>query len=175
GFNVLLRELVAEFTLTDSSSTTAVCLTGLLGQSEDSVVLNSWCQASDQQIIEDSIEQHNYCCPGSIGNDTAYLFLREGLVTAISSDSFTVNYSQNLILEGQPEATSMSPRRQASARLASMGDDTSAYTIPDNPLQDHINPHHHRQGPPVLASQVIEAAIDLFGIVFPFVSTRHRI
>lgn len=55
GFNVLLRELVAEFTLTDSSSTTAVCLTGLLGQSEDSVVLNSWCRASDQQIIEDAV------------------------------------------------------------------------------------------------------------------------
>lgn len=69
----------------------------------------------------------------------------------------------------------MSPRRQASIRLASMGDDTSAYTIPDHPLQDHINLHHHRQGPPVLASQVIEAAIDLFGLVFPFVSTRHRI
>ncbi|VDO00434.1 unnamed protein product [Rodentolepis nana] len=55
GFNVLLRELVAEFTLTDSSSTTAVCLASLLGQSEDSVVLNSWCRASDQQIIENAV------------------------------------------------------------------------------------------------------------------------
>lgn len=52
---MLLRELVAEFTLTDSTATTAVCLAGLLGQSEDSVVLNSWCQASDQQIVEDAV------------------------------------------------------------------------------------------------------------------------
>nr|CDS27095.1 HEAT repeat containing protein 5B [Hymenolepis microstoma] len=175
GFNVLLRELVAEFTLTDSSSTTAVCLAGLLGQSEDSVVLNSWCRASDQQIVEDAIEQHNFCCPGSIGNDSAYLFLQEGLVATISSDRFTVNYSQNLILEGQPEATSMSPRRQAPFRQTSVGDDVSAAVILDRPLHGHANPHLHRQGPPVLASQVIEAAIDLFGLVFPFVSTRHRI
>lgn len=71
----------------------------------------------------------------------------------------------------------MSPRRQMPIRLASMGDDSSspATAIPGHPLQGHINPHLHRQGPPVLASQVIEAAIDLFGLVFPFVSTRHRI
>lgn len=52
---MLLRELVAEFTLTDSSATTAVCLAGLLGQSEDSVVLNSWCRVSDQQLVEDAV------------------------------------------------------------------------------------------------------------------------
>ena len=55
GFNNLLRELVAEFTLTDSSTTTAVCLAGLLGQKEESVVLNSWCRASDQQLLEDAV------------------------------------------------------------------------------------------------------------------------
>ncbi|VDO12287.1 unnamed protein product [Rodentolepis nana] len=128
--------------------------------------------------LTSKIEQHNFCCPGSIGNDSAYLFLQEGLVATISSDRFTVNYSQNLILEGQPEATSMSPRRQAPTRQTSMGDDISAAAaaaILDHPLHGHISPHLHRQGPPVLASQVIEAAIDLFGLVFPFVSTRHRI
>ena len=30
-------------------------------------------------------------------------------------------------------------------------------------------------GPPALAAQVIEASIHLFGLVFPYVSTRHRL
>ncbi|KAL5963194.1 HEAT repeat-containing protein 5B [Taenia solium] len=193
GFNVLLRELVAEFTLTDSSATTAVCLAGLLGQSEDSVVLNSWCRVSDQQLVEDAIEQHNYCCPGSLGNDTAYLFLQEGLLAATASlfasfhfatllldarigrlhllplrtsDASTVDFSLKFILEGQPDATSMGPHKQSSTRV----------TVSDSVTPSHLtNRQHHGQGPPTLSSQVIEASINLFGLVFPFVSTRHRV
>lgn len=69
----------------------------------------------------------------------------------------------------------MSSRRQITTRLPSLADDSSASTAPGHPAHTHLNPHHHRQGPPVLASQVIEASIDLFGLVFPFVSIRHRI
>ncbi|KAL5112037.1 HEAT repeat-containing protein 5B [Taenia crassiceps] len=166
SFNVLLRELVAEFTLTDSSATTAVCLAGLLGQSEDSVVLNSWCRVSDQQLIEDAIEQHNYCCPGSLWNDTAYLFLQEGLLTAMTSDTSTVEFSLKFILEGQPDAPLMSSHKQSCIR----------FTASDSITSSHFANHQHRgQGPPALSSQVIEASINLFGLVFPFVSTRHRI
>lgn len=166
GFNVLLREIVAEFTLTDSSSTTAVCLAGLLGQSEDSVVLNSWCRASDQQLVEDAIEQHNYCRPGSLSNDTAYLFLKEGLLTAVTSDASTIDFSLKFILEGQPEVPSMIPHKQSSTCVTVDNSTTPSY------LTNH---QHHRQGPPALSSRVIEASINLFGLVFPFVSIRHRV
>ncbi|XP_075445876.1 HEAT repeat-containing protein 5B-like isoform X3 [Ascaphus truei] len=53
NFNVLLRELVAEFTLTDNSSNTTTSLLRSLCHYDDSVLLGSWLQETDHKSIED--------------------------------------------------------------------------------------------------------------------------
>lgn len=60
----------------------------------------------------------------------------------------------------------MSSRKHSSTRATVRDSITSGHTT---------NHQHHGQGPPALPSQVIEASINLFGLVFPFVSTRHRV
>lgn len=53
NFSVLLRELVAEFTLTDNSSNTTTSLLRSLCHYDDSVLLGSWLQETDHKSIED--------------------------------------------------------------------------------------------------------------------------
>lgn len=58
SFNALLRELVAEFTLTDNSANTTTSLLRSLCHYDDSVLLGSWLQETDHKSIEDQVANH---------------------------------------------------------------------------------------------------------------------
>lgn len=58
SFNALLRELVAEFTLTDNSANTTTSLLRSLCHYDDSVLLGSWLQETDHKSIEDQVVKH---------------------------------------------------------------------------------------------------------------------
>uniref|UniRef100_G1KHM8 HEAT repeat-containing protein 5B n=1 Tax=Anolis carolinensis TaxID=28377 RepID=G1KHM8_ANOCA len=75
SFNALLRELVAEFTLTDNSANTTTSLLRSLCHYDDSVLLGSWLQETDHKSIED--QEHD---PSSI-----YLRIPAGEVVPWSS------------------------------------------------------------------------------------------
>ena len=55
AFGALLRELVAEFTLTDNPANTSTSLLRSLCHVDDSVILGSWLQETDHKAIEDQV------------------------------------------------------------------------------------------------------------------------
>ena len=55
SFNSLLRELVAEFTLTDNPSNTTTSLLRSFCHYDDSVLLGSWLKETDHKFIEDQV------------------------------------------------------------------------------------------------------------------------
>uniref|UniRef100_A0A674NIR2 HEAT repeat-containing protein 5B n=1 Tax=Takifugu rubripes TaxID=31033 RepID=A0A674NIR2_TAKRU len=60
SFNALLRELVAEFTLTDNSANTTTSLLRSLCHYDDSVLMGSWLQETDHKSIEDQVSKSGY-------------------------------------------------------------------------------------------------------------------
>ena len=56
SYNALLRELVAEFTLTDNSANTTTSLLRSLCHYDDSVLMGSWLQETDHKSIEDQVK-----------------------------------------------------------------------------------------------------------------------
>lgn len=61
SFNALLRELVAEFTLTDNSANTTTSLLRSLCHYDDSVLMGSWLQETDHKSIEDQVITLKMC------------------------------------------------------------------------------------------------------------------
>ncbi|XP_033734296.1 HEAT repeat-containing protein 5B-like isoform X1 [Pecten maximus] len=55
-YTMLLRELVAEFTLTDNPANTTTSLLRSMCHVDDSVILGSWLQETDHKAIEDQFE-----------------------------------------------------------------------------------------------------------------------
>lgn len=64
SFNALLRELVAEFTLTDNSANTTTSLLRSLCHYDDSVLMGSWLQETDHKSIEDQVITLKICRKG---------------------------------------------------------------------------------------------------------------
>lgn len=54
-YTSLLRELVAEFTLTDNPANTTTSLLRSLCHIDDSVILGSWLQETDHKAVEDQV------------------------------------------------------------------------------------------------------------------------
>ncbi|BHF58151.1 HEAT repeat-containing protein 5B [Sparganum proliferum] len=174
GFNVLLRELVAEFTLTDSTCTTPASLFSLLCHNEDSVVLGSWHQETDQELLETALEQFGFSSPDPLGKDPAFLFLRDGLLCAMSPDRCTSAVALRSLTEGaaQPNsyiinATVVSTADELETGSPLSGADSGVSASQQNGLITG-------RGAPSVATSLINASVDLFGSLFPYVSTRHR-
>jgi len=55
AFSSLLRELVAEFTLTDNPANTTTSLLRSLCHTGDSIILGTWLQETDHKTIEDQV------------------------------------------------------------------------------------------------------------------------
>ena len=55
AYGALLRELVAEFTLTDNPANTTTSLLRSMCHVDDSVILGSWLQETDHKAIEDQV------------------------------------------------------------------------------------------------------------------------
>uniref|UniRef100_A0A8D2Q0J2 HEAT repeat-containing protein 5B n=1 Tax=Zosterops lateralis melanops TaxID=1220523 RepID=A0A8D2Q0J2_ZOSLA len=75
SFNALLRELVAEFTLTDNSANTTTSLLRSLCHYDDSVLLGSWLQETDHKSIEDQVTK-NASGSGALEHDPSSIYLR---------------------------------------------------------------------------------------------------
>uniref|UniRef100_A0A4W4FK10 HEAT repeat-containing protein 5B n=1 Tax=Electrophorus electricus TaxID=8005 RepID=A0A4W4FK10_ELEEL len=77
--NALLRELVAEFTLTDNSANTTTSLLRSLCHYDDSVLMGSWLQETDHKSIEDQV---THLCAftsrvcGALEHDPSSIYLR---------------------------------------------------------------------------------------------------
>ena len=76
AFNSLLRELVAEFTLTDNAANTTTSLLRSLCHVDDSVILGSWLQETDHKAIEDQLQPNSASGSGALEHDAAALYLR---------------------------------------------------------------------------------------------------
>ncbi|XP_075933540.1 HEAT repeat-containing protein 5B isoform X1 [Anarhichas minor] len=114
SFNALLRELVAEFTLTDNSANTTTSLLRSLCHCDDSVLMGSWLQETDHKCIEDQLQPNSASGSGALEHDPSSIYLRVPIGEAIP-------------------------------------------------------------GPLPLGVSVIDASVALFGVVFPHVSSKHRL
>ncbi|XP_061645780.1 HEAT repeat-containing protein 5B [Phyllopteryx taeniolatus] len=76
SFNALLRELVAEFTLTDNSSNTTTSLLRSLCHYDDSVLMGSWLQETDHKSIEDQLQPNSASGSGALEHDPSSIYLR---------------------------------------------------------------------------------------------------
>uniref|UniRef100_A0A0X3P7M8 HEAT repeat-containing protein 5B n=1 Tax=Schistocephalus solidus TaxID=70667 RepID=A0A0X3P7M8_SCHSO len=173
GFNVLLRELVAEFTLTDSTCATPASLLSLLCHNEDSVVLSSWHQETDQEILESGLDQFGFSSPDPLGKDPAFLLLRDGLFSALSPDRCTSVIALRFLTEGTstPNSCVLNTNDASTADEFEIGLLSAADTGADF---RHQNGVIAIRGAPSVATSLINASVDLFGSLFPYVSVRHR-
>ncbi|XP_074651872.1 HEAT repeat-containing protein 5B-like [Tubulanus polymorphus] len=76
AYNALLRELVAEFTLTDNPANTTTSLLRSMCHVDDSVILGSWLQETDHKAIEDQLQPNSASGSGALEHDAAYLFIK---------------------------------------------------------------------------------------------------
>ncbi|RXM97248.1 HEAT repeat-containing protein 5B [Acipenser ruthenus] len=83
SFNALLRELVAEFTLTDNSANTTTSLLRSLCHYDDSVLLGSWLQETDHKSIEDQLQPNSASGSGALEHDPSSIYLRVPVGEAI--------------------------------------------------------------------------------------------
>uniref|UniRef100_A0A8W8HWL4 HEAT repeat-containing protein 5B n=1 Tax=Magallana gigas TaxID=29159 RepID=A0A8W8HWL4_MAGGI len=72
----LLRELVAEFTLTDNPANTTTSLLRAMCHVDDSVILGSWLQETDHKAIEDQLQPNGASGSGALEHDSQSLFAR---------------------------------------------------------------------------------------------------
>ncbi|CAF1153890.1 unnamed protein product [Adineta ricciae] len=101
-FKVLLRELVAEFTLTDNSSNTTTSLLRSVCHDNDSVLLGNWLQETDYQMVEEQLQPNSASGSGALEHDETYLYRRDTSLTSFNiinylfrSSSTTDNNSSN--------------------------------------------------------------------------------
>ncbi|UJR09975.1 hypothetical protein I4U23_014199 [Adineta vaga] len=83
-FKVLLRELVAEFTLTDNSSNTTTSLLRSVCHDNDSVLLGNWLQETDYQMIEEQLQPNSASGSGALEHDETYLYRRDTSLTSFN-------------------------------------------------------------------------------------------
>ncbi|KAI2657395.1 HEAT repeat-containing protein 5B [Labeo rohita] len=83
NFNALLRELVAEFTLTDNSANTTTSLLRSLCHYDDSVLMGSWLQETDHKSIEDQLQPNSASGSGALEHDPSSIYLRVPAVEAV--------------------------------------------------------------------------------------------
>uniref|UniRef100_A0A8B9L056 HEAT repeat-containing protein 5B n=1 Tax=Astyanax mexicanus TaxID=7994 RepID=A0A8B9L056_ASTMX len=83
NFSALLRELVAEFTLTDNSANTTTSLLRSLCHYDDSVLMGSWLQETDHKSIEDQLQPNSASGSGALEHDPSSIYLRVPVGEAI--------------------------------------------------------------------------------------------
>ncbi|XP_041866496.1 HEAT repeat-containing protein 5B isoform X2 [Melanotaenia boesemani] len=83
SFNALLRELVAEFTLTDNSANTTTSLLRSLCHYDDSVLMGSWLQETNHKSIEDQLQPNSASGSGALEHDPSSIYLRVPVGEAI--------------------------------------------------------------------------------------------
>ncbi|XP_043232384.1 HEAT repeat-containing protein 5B-like isoform X2 [Amphibalanus amphitrite] len=70
----LLRLLVAEFTLADNPANTTTSLLRLLCHADESVILGSWLEDTDQRSVEDQLQTNSASGSGALEHDSTCLY-----------------------------------------------------------------------------------------------------
>jgi len=94
-FKVLLRELVAEFTLTDNSANTTTSLLRSVCHDNDSVLLGNWLQETDYQMIEEQLQPNSASGSGALEHDETYLYRRDTNLTSFNIINYLFRSSTN--------------------------------------------------------------------------------
>ena len=157
NFAVILRELVAEFTLADQQSSSLVtsALRSVCHSNDSILFANCWLQDSDFKAIEDQLQPHSASGCEALEHDVTYLYQRTTILpptnsTPALSNSPTTNSIVNV-------ATVSSPPTYSSALLSAQAFSTLCLSaLP-------------------LGVAVIDAAIQLYGIMYPKVPNKHRL
>ncbi|XP_077993059.1 HEAT repeat-containing protein 5B-like [Glandiceps talaboti] len=79
----LLRELVAEFTLTDNPANTTTSLLRNVCHQDDSIILQSWLQETDHKSIEMQLQPNSASGSGALEHDPSSIYLRIGPSEAV--------------------------------------------------------------------------------------------
>ncbi|XP_071834099.1 HEAT repeat-containing protein 5B-like isoform X1 [Apostichopus japonicus] len=74
SFTILLRELVAEFTLTDNPANTTTSYLRSLCHENDSIILQSWIQDTDHKSVELQLQPNSASGSGALEHDPSSLF-----------------------------------------------------------------------------------------------------
>lgn len=74
SFTTLLRELVAEFTLTDNPANTTTSFLRSLCHENDSIILQSWIQDTDHKSVELQLQPNSASGSGALEHDPSSLF-----------------------------------------------------------------------------------------------------
>ncbi|KAF8560997.1 hypothetical protein P879_09582 [Paragonimus westermani] len=180
SYSTLLRELVAEFTLTDNPVNTTTSLLRHLCRTEDSVTLGSWIPDTDHKILEEQVQPNMVGTPDALEHDPAFLFLRDGLAgTVISATYPSDGISDEQDLEASPMC---SPSASFTDHTHLMLGSTSSRAVISNSYSQLSPGSYHLSaccivqlgGPPPIGVAVIDSAVELFGRIFPCVPIRHR-
>ncbi|XP_022085919.1 HEAT repeat-containing protein 5B-like [Acanthaster planci] len=74
SFTALLRELVAEFTLTDNAANTTTSLLRSLCHENDSIILQSWITETDHKSVELQLQPNSASGSGALEHDPSSLY-----------------------------------------------------------------------------------------------------
>ncbi|CAF0968829.1 unnamed protein product [Rotaria sordida] len=144
-FKILLRELVAEFTLTDNAANTTTSLLRSVCHDNDSVLLGNWLQETDYQMIEEQLQPNSASGSGALEHDETYLYRRDKSLTSFNIINYLVRSS------------------------SSTTDNNSSNAYYSRPAELNI------PGPLPLGVAVIDASILLYGTMFIRVPNKHRL
>lgn len=77
SLNGLLRELVTEFTLSNSLANTSTSLLRSMCHHDDSILLGSWLEETDHQDVEEQLQPNSAAGSGTLEHDTSSVFMAE--------------------------------------------------------------------------------------------------
>lgn len=149
NFAVILSELVAEFTLADQSTSSLVTSTlRSVCHSNDSILFaNCWLQDSDYKQIEDQLQPHSASGCEALEHDVTYLYQK----TAQTTPNSILNVTTIKSLTTSSFFSSLSSMYATSSNLT-----TCQSALP-------------------LGVAVIDASIQLFGLMYPKCPNKHRL
>lgn len=160
NFAVILRELVAEFTLADQQSSSLVTSTlRSVCHSNDSILFaNCWLQDSDFKAIEDQLQPHSASGCEALEHDVTYLYQKNTILPPTTSAAALSNSATtNSILSSSGYCSSHLSPAYSSAILSAQAYSTVCLSaLP-------------------LGVAVIDASIQLYGIMYPKVPNKHRL
>uniref|UniRef100_A0A3Q0KPG9 HEAT repeat-containing protein 5B n=1 Tax=Schistosoma mansoni TaxID=6183 RepID=A0A3Q0KPG9_SCHMA len=193
SYSTVLRELVAEFTLTDNIANITTSLLKSLSCSEDSVTLGSCLQDTDQRLLEEQLQStilNN--SPRALEHDPSYLYLHDGVNNLLATDVTVTNLSntedendENLLstagtlFHGPSDILLNNNSTFTTSKFYGINSTSNTNNLScghnlGNFTNSTLSCALQLTGPIPVSVTVIDASIELFGRLFACVSIRHR-
>jgi HEAT repeat-containing protein 5 len=192
NFAIILRELVAEFTLADQPSSSLVTSTlRSVCHSNDSILFNNcWLQDADFKAIEDQLQPHSASGCEALEHDVTYLYQR------------TPSYSSSAIIGLGAGSSASSSAGSSTVSSALLSTSTTGVCNHSNTGINHLTSGINMYSSSTfltysfsssssihaansnstgclsalpLGVAVIDAAIQLYGLMYPKVPNKHRL